>query len=279
MDWIRRRSKVELGRRGRDQKPKVIDAPSSSSSGSGWKSQNAGSRSERVSSPGAPKTQKEDGFCAFCFDLDGLKRVNHQTPECHHLKPGKASQNVDRKWEALKRKATCVSCLKPGHESLQCDVKAERCGQCRVNHHVRLLCRPSQRSSQRNPSQQHNSTPLGTSATTSAMGVIDPRKPPCYSRTCPVRISHPYTGRSKVGLAIIDDQSGVTFVSPSIKRFLTIPESSIEASTQSVITIEGPSSPRPCEIIHNLTVSPLTGNSEIELPPSVMQNPIPNAWD
>ena len=68
-------------------------------------------------------------------------------------------------------------------------------------------------------------------------------------------------------------------MSPSIKRFLTIPESSIEASTQSVITIEGPSSPRPCEIIYNLVVSPLTGNYEIELPPSVMQNPIPNAWD
>ena len=111
------------------------------------------------------------------------------------------------------------------------------------------------------------------------MGVIDPRQSPCYSRTCPVRITHPFTGSSTVGLAIIDDQSGVTFVSPSIKHLLTIPESSIEASMQSVITIEGPSSSRPCEIKHNLIVSPLTGNSEIELPPSVMQNPIPHAWN
>ena len=111
------------------------------------------------------------------------------------------------------------------------------------------------------------------------MGVIDPIKPPCYSRTCPVRITHPFTRKSTVGLAIIDDQSGVTFVSPHIKRLLTIPESSIEASTQSVITIEGPSSPRPCEIIYNLVVSPLTGNSKIKLPPSVMQNPIPHAWN
>ena len=92
-------------------------------------------------------------------------------------------------------------------------------------------------------------------------------------------ITHPFTRKSTIGLAIIDDQSGVTFVSPHIKRLLTIPESSIEASTQSVITIEGPSSPRPSEIIYNLVVSPLTGNSKIKLPPSVMQIPIPHAWD
>ena len=48
---------------------------------------------------------------------------------------------------------------------------------------------------------------------------------------------------------------------------------------QAVITIEGRSSPRPCGIIRNLVISPLTGNLEIELPPSVMQNPIPNAWN
>ena len=60
---------------------------------------------------------------------------------------------------------------------------------------------------------------------------------------------------------------------------LDIPDTSIKASTQSTITIEGQSRPRPCKIIHGLAITPLDGRRVIELPPVVMQNDLPDSVD
>ena len=92
-------------------------------------------------------------------------------------------------------------------------------------------------------------------------------------------ISHPDASGSYEGLAIIDDQSGVTFVDPAVGQVIEIPDSSISHSTQSVITIDGPSKARPCKIIHGLIITPLASQPAIELPPAVMQNSIPKAVD
>ena len=90
-------------------------------------------------------------------------------------------------------------------------------------------------------------------------------------------ISHPDASGSYEGLAIIDDQSGITFVDPAVGQVMDIPDSSISHPTQSVTTIEGASKARPCKIIHGLIITPLDGQPAIELPPSVMQNNIPSA--
>ena len=98
-----------------------------------------------------------------------------------------------------------------------------------------------------------------------------------YSRTCPVLVSHPDASGSYEGLAIIDDQSGVTFADPAIMQVLDIPDPSLETTTMSTITIEGRSEPRPAKLIHGLIITPLDGQPAIKLPPAVMQNSIPNS--
>ena len=103
------------------------------------------------------------------------------------------------------------------------------------------------------------------------------RTPPCYGRTCPVRISHPASSKSIEGLALIDDQAGVTFVDPMVGRSIDIPKASAVASTQAAITINGQSPPKPCQIIHGLIVTPLDGQPAVPLPRAIMQNPIPDA--
>ena len=45
----------------------------------------------------------------------------------------------------------------------------------------------------------------------------------CYSRTCPVVISHPSSREKMVGLAIIDDQAGSTYLDPLVDRTLKLP--------------------------------------------------------
>ena len=40
VDWIKKRSKIELGRQGKDQKPKPVGVSNSYNPGSGWKTQN-----------------------------------------------------------------------------------------------------------------------------------------------------------------------------------------------------------------------------------------------
>ena len=113
------------------------------------------------------------------------------------------------------------------------------------------------------------------------MNNIHPRHQtfPSYSRTCPVVLSHSSTRESIVGLAIIDDQAGMTFVDPMIQKALKLTPESMEATMQGTITIEGESLAKPCHIIRGLVVSPLDGNRKIDLPPAIMQNKIPDAWD
>ena len=105
------------------------------------------------------------------------------------------------------------------------------------------------------------------------------KTPPCYSRTCPVLISHPGASGSYEGLAILDDQSSIPFVDPAVGQVLDIPVSSTRTSTQSTITIEGQSRPQPCKIIHGLIITPLDGRRAIKLPPVVMQHSIPDSVD
>ena len=82
-----------------------------------------------------------------------------------------------------------------------------------------------------------------------------------------------------VGLAIIDDQSGITFVDPLVKNALKLPRQVLRNSMQGVVTIEGESKAKPCHIVQDLIVTPLDGQPEMVMPPAVMQNRIPDAID
>ena len=57
------------------------------------------------------------------------------------------------------------------------------------------------------------------------------RRTPCYSRTCPVIISHPSSREKMVGLAILDDQAGRTYMDPLVDRTLKLPPKVKKQST------------------------------------------------
>ena len=105
------------------------------------------------------------------------------------------------------------------------------------------------------------------------------RRTPCYSRTCPVTISHPSSREKMVGLAIIDDQAGRTYLDPLVARNLKLPSAVKKVSSHGTITIEGESRIRPCHLISGLRIAPLNGQKEIALPEVIMQNEIPDSLD
>merc|ERR1712020_59654 len=76
------------------------------------------------------------------------------------------------------------------------------------------------------------------------------RRTPCYSRTCPVMISHPSSREKMVGLAIIDDQAGRTYLDPLVARNLKLQSEVKKVSSHGTITIEGDS---------GLRIAPLNG--------------------
>ena len=66
---------------------------------------------------------------------------------------------------------------------------------------------------------------------------------------------------------------------PMVKDALKLPRQVLKNSMQGVVTIEGESKAKPCQIVQDLVVTPLDGQPEMVMPPAVMQNPIPDALD
>ena len=92
-------------------------------------------------------------------------------------------------------------------------------------------------------------------------------------------LSHPATNKSVEGLAIIDDQSGMTFIDPIVAQKIELPQSVMRPSKQGLLTMEGEMKSKPCHVITGLVMTPMDGQPSIALPSSVMQNKIPDAWD
>ena len=92
-------------------------------------------------------------------------------------------------------------------------------------------------------------------------------------------ISHPSSREKMVGLAIIDDQAGRTYLDPLVARNLKLSEEVKKKSSHGTITIEGESRIRPCHLISGLRIAPLNGLNEIALPEVIMQNEIPDSLD
>merc|ERR1712020_199433 len=82
-----------------------------------------------------------------------------------------------------------------------------------------------------------------------------------------------------VGLAIIDDQAGQTYLDPVVDRTMKFSSQVKKPSQHGAITINGESAIRNCHRISGLIITPLDGQKEIALPEVVMQNEIPDAWN
>ena len=93
----------------------------------------------------------------------------------------------------------------------------------------------------------------------------------------PVRFPHPSSGEKMVGLTIIDDQTGRTYLDPLVDRTLKLSPEVKRLSTHGTITIEGEYRIRNCHLISGFIVTPLDGQKRTVLPEVVMQNEIPDA--
>ena len=105
------------------------------------------------------------------------------------------------------------------------------------------------------------------------------KRTPCYSRTCPVTISHPSSREKMVGLAIIDDQASRTYVDPLVDKILKLPSRVKKLTSHGTITINGESPITPCHLVSGFVIAPLDGQKEIVLPEVIIQNEIPDSLD
>ena len=146
-------------------------------------------------------------------------------------------------WKVVNKHKICDSCLLPGHHWKNCPThRQQRCPDCQNSHHPNLGCIPKTRQSPY-PSTQGNT--LFTHS---------------FSRTCPVILNYPKSGRSVEGLAIIDDQSMVSFVRPSIPKELNIARADLTSDVLITSTVNGIHK-SDTNLIKNLHVRPLTGGA------------------
>lgn len=79
------------------------------------------------------------------------------------------------------------------------------------------------------------------------------------------------------GLAMIDDQSSVTFLVPSAATKVRVPPNALAADTLVTSTIQDDWQPLLCQFIQGLKVTVLKECLEIGLPQTIVKNPFPNA--
>ena len=85
-----------------------------------------------------------------------------------------------------------------------------------------------------------------------------------FSRTCPVIVSYPKSGRSIEGLAIIDDQCTRSLVKPELPKELHITKEDLSAEILITSTVNGIARNK-TETIKNLLITPLNGDAPIHI--------------
>ena len=98
-----------------------------------------------------------------------------------------------------------------------------------------------------------------------------------YSRTCPVRLTHPEVNRKIVGIAIIDDQSARILIETEAAQRLRLPSHLLMPDMLATSTVQGDSLPTPCQVVQGLQISSLEGNTKINLSPASIQYLLHNA--
>ena len=137
-------------------------------------------------------------------------------------------------------------------------------------HHPIIACRPQERISR--TTYPNGEWQLGPGRSTGVQGHT--LFTASFSRTCPVALQYPKTGRSIEGLAIIDDQATLSLVYPDVIEELGIAHSDISSSALTTTTINGTKS-QMCQSVQNLMISPLSGDPPINLENALTQD-LPN---
>ena len=96
-----------------------------------------------------------------------------------------------------------------------------------------------------------------------------------FSRTCPVIVSYPKSGRSIEGLAIIDDQCTRSLEKPDLPKELLIANEDLFTETLITSTVNGIARNK-TKTIKNIVITPLNGNDSINIA-SASTSHIPDA--
>ena len=99
-----------------------------------------------------------------------------------------------------------------------------------------------------------------------------------FSRTCPVLLKYPKSGRSVEGLAIIDDQASNTMVCPKVTEDLDIDQEDQTSTSNITTTVHGTGKPVQCLTIKNLIVTPLSGDASISIETAITHD-LPDVLD
>ena len=139
-------------------------------------------------------------FCAWC--QENRQTDIHNTKGCELFH----AANVADQWSVTKNHGICVLCLEGQHSVFRCPARTrdtKKCEQCRLTH-----------------SDDLGSSPIPGSPKPQRVNRILER--PNYSRTCPVVLSHLQARQLIIGLAILDDQSSITLMSPHVIQKLSL---------------------------------------------------------
>ena len=181
-------------------------------------------------------------------------------------------------WKVLYRHKVCDRCLEFGHYWRDCSTKNPRCSSCNMAHHPNILCRPTETIStypdEKVPSYPDDQWQFGPERPNSVQGLTLLTQ--SFSRTCPVNLTYPKSGRSTEGLAIIDDQATLSFVDPNAIATLDIDRMDKTPHAHTTATINGIAPPRQCLKIKGLVIKPLSDDAPIKLDSALTQK-LPNA--
>lgn len=206
--------------------------------------------------------QIKDIFCAWCH-YSG-KGFNHTTPNCWFF----TQATPEDRWKMLSKHRMCQLCLIDSHGLNKCpEFKGEssKCKACNYSHHPISGCRPP--------------TMNTTNYAYKAYHGRSSQKTQSYSRTCPVKITHPSTKEAITGLAIIDDQSYCTILDPRTLEQLAIPKDQLTSHMLATTTIQGRSKPTSCHSLKNLQISAFGDSERFTIRSTIIQNPLPNGLD
>ena len=91
-------------------------------------------------------------------------------------------------------------------------------------------------------------------------------------------LSHPKAKQPIIGLAIMDDQSSITLMSPHAVQKMGLPPDALRNDSLATVTVQGTSTDDPCKIATGLSIAPLHApKRKIQLPSTFIQREIPSA--
>ncbi|XP_062566787.1 uncharacterized protein LOC134229094 [Saccostrea cucullata] len=204
---------------------------------------------------------KSSGFvkpCAYC------QGTSHSLEECRNI----MKLPLKDRYEVLKSKGLCFSCLRSGHLKEACQHKLY-CVHCKKCHPSILHVIPRQGKENPVTTDQNNNSSSAAVSSTAHMGAGDSVRQALP--VIPVRLKSRNSDKFITTYAFLDSGSTATFCTEEIARSLHLEGK----KTVLNLTTMGQQRTENCSILSGLEVSDLNGDHTIDLPPIYTQPDLP----